>query len=411
MWGEQVKNKAVKIFMVLIVAVVAIFGTVAIVNSSKNGWEPSVKETKEPKTKKAAPVAAVSDETVTAEKKEPVKISMLSVGDNLIHDGIYEQAKNGGYDFSYAYKNIASTVEKADLATINQETIIAKSYEPSGYPLFNSPQEVGEEVKKIGFDVVNLANNHMLDKGAKGLSEAIDFWNNIGGITMTGAYKDENDMNRLEYIEKDGIKIGLVGITRYTNGLSLPKDSALKIIYTSDEDTIKSKIQKAKAECDIVLVNVHWGEEYTTTPNNDQRELASKMASWGADVIIGHHPHVIQPVEWIDNGNSTKTLVAYSLGNFISQQNTASRVIGGMLHYDLTKDYDTGKTTVDNVVFEPIVTHYVRGSHDAQIYPLSQYTDSLAKAQASRLKQNDFSIKYINDFVGKVIDKQFLNQA
>ena len=103
----------------------------------------------------------------------------------------------------------------------------------------------------------------MLDKGAKGLSEAIDFWNNIGGITMTGAYKDENDMNRLEYIEKDGIKIGLVGITRYTNGLSLPKDSALKIIYTSDEDTIKSKIQKAKAECDIVLVNVHWGEEYT----------------------------------------------------------------------------------------------------------------------------------------------------
>lgn len=324
MWGEQVKNKAVKIFMVLIVAVVAIFGTVAIVNSSKNGWEPSVKETKEPKTKKAAPVAAVSDETVTAEKKEPVKISMLSVGDNLIHDGIYEQAKkrskNGGYDFSYAYKNIASTVEKADLATINQETIIAKSYEPSGYPLFNSPQEVGEEVKKIGFDVVNLANNHMLDKGAKGLSEAIDFWNNIGGITMTGAYKDENDMNRLEYIEKDGIKIGLVGITRYTNGLSLPKDSALKIIYTSDEDTIKSKIQKAKAECDIVLVNVHWGEEYTTTPNNDQRELASKMASWGADVIIGHHPHVIQPVEWIDNGNGTKTLVAYSLGNFISQQ-------------------------------------------------------------------------------------------
>ena len=169
-------------------------------------------------------------------------------------------------------------MEKADLATINQETIIAKSYEPSGYPLFNSPQEVGEEVKKIGFDVVNLANNHMLDKGAKGLSEAIDFWNNIGGITMTGAYKDENDMNRLEYIEKDGIKIGLVGITRYTNGLSLPKDSALKIIYTSDEDTIKSKIQKAKAECDIVLVNVHWGEEYTTTPNNDQRELASTMA-------------------------------------------------------------------------------------------------------------------------------------
>ena len=375
------KNKAVKIFMVLIVVVVAIFGTVAIVNSSKNGWEPSVKETKEPKTKKAAPVAAVSDETVTAEKKEPVKISMLSVGDNLIHDGIYEQAKkrskNGGYDFSYAYKNIASTVEKADLATINQETIIAKSYEPSGYPLFNSPQEVGEEVKKIGFDVVNLANNHMLDKGAKGLSEAIDFWNNIGGITMTGAYKDENDMNRLEYIEKDGIKIGLVGITRYTNGLSLPKDSALKIIYTSDEDTIKSKIQKAKAECDIVLVNVHWGEEYTTTPNNDQRELASKMASWGADVIIGHHPHVIQPVEWIDNGNGTKTLVAYSLGNFISGQNKAETIVEGMLQVTLTRD-ETGTVTVENPGVMPLVCTSSK-FRSYRVIPLDDYTQAMAK--------------------------------
>ena len=158
----------------------------------------------------------------------------------------------------------------------------------------------------------------MLDKTAKGLTEAIDFWDAADGITRTGAYKDKADLDRVEYIEKNGIKIGLVGITQYLNGLSLPKDSPLQIILTGDEATIERKIKAAKAECDVVLVNVHWGAEYTTTPSQEQKNLAKKMASWGANVIIGHHPHVLQPMEWIDNADGTRTLVAYSLGNFIS---------------------------------------------------------------------------------------------
>lgn len=398
------KNKAVKIFLSVILAIVIVFGAVAIINSVKKG-----NDTQE------AISPAVSDgakETTTAETKQPVTLSVVSVGDNLIHDGIYEQAKkraNGnGYDFSFAYKRIADTISNADIATINQETIIAKSYQPSGYPLFNSPEEVGAEIKNIGFDVVNMANNHMIDKTSKGLAEAIDYWSSQDGIVKTGAYKNTDEMNAVEYIEKDGIKIGLIGITRYTNGLSLPKDSELKIIYTADEDIIKSKIEAAKKECDLVMVNVHWGNEYTTEPIDDQKNLAKKMADWGADIIIGHHPHVIEPVEWIDNANGDRTLVAYSLGNFISQQNTAARVIGGMLHYDITKDFSNNQITVSNVVFEPIVTHYVSGSHDVQIYPLSQYTDKLAKAQSGRIKQSDFSVEYINNFVEKVIDKEFL---
>ena len=158
----------------------------------------------------------------------------------------------------------------------------------------------------------------------------------------------------------------------------------------------------------MVLVNVHWGSEYTTTPSQDQRNLAKKMADWGANVIIGHHPHVLQPVEWIETGDGTRTLVAYSLGNFISQQNTAARVIGGMLRYDITKDFETDKVTVSNVRFETIVTHYVSGSHDVQIYPLSQYSDALAKKQAARIKQADFSVAYIENFVKEVIPEEFL---
>lgn len=406
-------NKAVKVFLSIILALVVVIGGVAVGLTLKNGRQ-EIKPV-------AAPVFGKADKDETAlsevpteaptETKAPITLRMLSVGDNLIHDGIYEQAKKraggNGYDFSYCYARVKDTIASADVATINQETIVAKSYEPSGYPLFNSPQELGQTVVDTGFDVVNLANNHMLDKTSKGLAEAIDFWD-ATGLARTGAYKDTQDLESVEYIEKNGLKIGLIGITQYTNGLVLPGDSPLKYILTSDEATIERKIKAAKAQCDVVLVNVHWGSEYTTTPAQEQRNLAKKMADWGANVIIGHHPHVLQPVEWIENSDGTRTLVAYSLGNFISQQNTAARVIGGMLHYDITKDFETGKVTVSNVRFETIVTHYVSGSHDVQIYPLSAYSDTLAKKQAARIKQSDFSVAYIENFVKEVIPEEFL---
>lgn len=409
-------NKAVKVFLSVILALVLVIGGVAVGATLKNGRQPieSVNAPVFGKTDKNPDKPDTPSETPTeapTAQKPTVTLNMLSVGDNLIHDGIYQQAQKraggNGYDFSYCYARVKDTVSAADIATINQETIVAKSYAPSGYPLFNSPQELGQTVVDTGFDVVSLANNHMLDKTSKGLAEAIDFWD-ATGLVRTGAYKDTEDLNRVEYIEKNGLKIGLVGITQYTNGLSLPSDSPLKYILTSDEATIERKIKAAKAQCDVVLVNVHWGSEYTTTPAQEQRNLAKKMADWGANVIIGHHPHVLQPVEWIETGDGTRTLVAYSLGNFISQQNTAARVIGGMLHYDITKDFGTGKVTVSNVRFETIVTHYVNGSHDVQIYPLSQYSDTLAKKQAARIKQADFSVAYIEDFVEKVIPAEFL---
>ncbi|MGN0561376.1 MAG: CapA family protein [Candidatus Fimenecus sp.] len=407
-------NKAVKVFLSVILALVVVIGGVAIGLTLKNGRQ-EIKPVAAPVFGKADKDEDTPSEVPTeapTETKAPVTLRMLSVGDNLIHDGIYEQAKKraggNGYDFSFCYARVKDTIAAADVATINQETIVAKSYEPSGYPLFNSPQELGQAVVDTGFDVVNLANNHMLDKTSKGLAEAIDFWD-ATGLARTGAYKDTQDLESVEYIEKNGLKIGLIGITQYTNGLTLPSDSPLKYILTSDEATIERKIKAAKAQCDVVLVNVHWGSEYTTTPAQEQRNLAKKMADWGANVIIGHHPHVLQPVEWIENSDGTRTLVAYSLGNFISQQNTAARVIGGMLHYDITKDFETGKVTVSNVRFETIVTHYVSGSHDVQVYPLSAYSDTLAKKQAARIKQSDFSVAYIENFVKEVIPEEFLS--
>ena len=166
----------------------------------------------------------------------------------------------------------------------------------------------------------------------------------------------------------------------------------------------------------LLLVNkpaglvVHEDESQTpdTLIGRILRYLAEKMTDWGVDIVIGHHPHVLQPIETRTTADGRQALIAYSLGNFISQQNTAARVIGGMLHYDMTIDPQSGSVTVGNVKFETIVTHYVNGSHDVQIYPLSEYTDALAKRQASRIKQSDFSVAYIEDFVSGVIDAEFL---
>lgn len=396
----DVKNKSLKMILaaaVTIIVALGIFLTVRFVGG--NEPQPQVNTTSE-------------NTEASTEARVPKTLKMLSVGDNLIHNGIYEQAQaragGNGYDFSFAYKNVASAIKEADIATLNQETVIAEGYKPSSYPMFNSPKELGDEMVKIGFDVVNLATNHMLDKTTKGLIQAMDYWDTKEGVVRTGAYRNEEELNKVEFIEKDGLKIGLVGVTQHTNGIKLPTDTAVKIIYTDNEEAIKAKIEAAKKECDVVLVNAHWGEEYTNVPTDLQRNLAKKMADWGADVIIGHHPHVIQPVEWIEKDDGSRTLVAYSLGNFISQQNRAPRMIGGMLRYDLTKDFASGKVTISNVSFETIVTHFVNNKHDIQIYRLSQYNDTLAKAQASRLKQSDFSMKYINDYVNRVIDSEFL---
>ena len=403
------KNRYAKAFFAAILIIVLAFGTVVAITTHDNKQAVPVVGTVENVNNDKSDKKGKKEKTT---EKTTVSVDFLSVGDNLIHDGIYEQAKkragSNGYDFSYCYENIADDVKNADIATINQETIISSSNEPSGYPLFNSPNEVGDEIAKIGFDIVAMANNHMLDKGAKGLQEAIDFWDGKSGITRTGAYKNTEDLNRVEYVEKNGMKIGLVAATQYTNGLSLPSGSELKIIYTSQEDVIERKIKAAKEQRDIVLVNVHWGNEYETEPTQGQRELARKMSAWGADVIIGHHPHVLQPIELIGREDGSKTLVVYSLGNFISQQNAPLRVLGGMVKYRVTKDKQTNAVTIDNVTLVPIVTHYVRGSDDVKIYKLSQYTDELASRQASRLKCSDLSVNYFKTELSKIISESFL---
>ena len=392
-------NKKMTIFLAVIMVLDVI--SLGVIFFTRNSARPDISADASPGTE---------SQSVTEQQEVFSRVSFVAVGDNLIHDTVYEQAAarvSDGYDFSYDYEKIADKIAAPDVAILNQETIISTEHNVSSYPMFNSPVEVGEEMLKIGFDVFNIATNHSLDCGEKGLISAINFWKSKNAIT-TGAYLNSDDMANIPMNEVNGVKIAYLGFTESTNGLSLPDDTEVILVQAKDESLLQQQIAKAKETADVVIVNAHWGEEYTHEPNDNQRSLAQKLASWGADVIIGTHPHVIQPVEYIVNSDGRKTLVAYSLGNFISAQNRGPRMLGGMLNFEVVKNNATGDIALENVKFSGVVTHYGYGYSNIRVYPLEDYTQELASKHGVLSKTSDFSLQYLYDILNDVIDKQFL---
>ncbi len=325
------------------------------------------------------------------------KVTLLAVGDNLIHDAIYKQANaqagGEGYDFSSCYENLADTISSADIAIINQETIIDPSKNPSTYPCFNSPPQLAEHMLDIGFDVFNLANNHTLDRGSDSLKNCLEFWAEKDAVTV-GAYKNSDSSHQVATITKNGIVFGFLGATETTNGLKLAPDAESVLVLGQNEEFLEQKVKKADKLCDIVVVNIHWGVEYTHTPTARQRELAEKLTSWGADIIIGHHPHVIQPVEYHTALNGNTSLVFYSLGNFISAQNRAPRMLGGMAKIELVKDFTDFSTKIESVELDGVITHYDTPFKNIRTYLYDQYTPELAKKHGVGVNDT-FNYNYI----------------
>lgn len=256
----------------------------------------------------------------------PSRATLLAVGDNLIHDVIYWQAQaraaDGGYDFLPVYSAVSQEIADADLAFINQETPITASRLPSSYPLFNSPPQLAQNLAALGFDIVNPANNHMLDQGIEGLTETEQALreNNIPAITGTDG--------AVPVLEREGISFSFTGFTEHTNGILLPQGQEEKITYTDQPERMQQQVKEAAQIADVAVVSVHWGQENSTTPTPAQRELAQQLADWGADIIIGTHPHVLQPVEQLTAADGRQVWVLYSLGNFVSAQADRPNLVG-----------------------------------------------------------------------------------
>lgn len=311
------------------------------------------------------------------------RVSFVAVGDNLMHKSLIDSAYNGkSYDFMSYYQNVKSDIEKADLSFVNQETILGgKDLGYSGYPLFNTPDEMAETLHDVGFDVVNGATNHAFDMKEKGIKHSLDVFQNYQDMAYIGLYQSQDDYEHITVINKNHIRIAFLSYNQYTNGNSVPHHYTY---HSFDKEQMKNDIEKAKEVSDVIVVSCHWGKEYDIQPNAFQKEYAQFLADQGVDVIIGTHSHTLQPIEWIEGENGHKTLVAYSLGNFISGMTEKETQLGGMLSFDFVKDDD--KVQIENVTLTPLVNHYnvknkkqlLSTRYGFTVYRLKDYTEELA---------------------------------
>lgn len=312
------------------------------------------------------------------EKKETwidkeYNLSLIMAGDALIHGAVYMDAYIGDnkYDFSEMFTYIKPIIKDYDLAFYNQETIIGgKDLGLSTYPRFNSPDEIGDTMVDMGFNLVALANNHTLDRGERAILYSSDYWRKKDVMTA-GSYDSFENRNRVNIKTKNNISYSLLSYTMSTNGLNAPTGKEY-LVNTYNREQVKQDVERIKDKVDILMVSMHWGNEYTHKPTDTQKEVAQYLASLGVDIIIGHHPHVVQPIEFIDD-----TLVIYSLGNFISAQNRLPRLIGMLASVDIKKKVTKNETNImlDNVKVDLIYTHY-NGFRNFKVIPFTKLTDS-----------------------------------
>lgn len=305
-------------------------------------------------------------------------ISIFALGDNLLHMPVINSGKqnDGTYEYSHLFELLQPNIKNADIAVIGQETVFGgEKFGYSGYPLFNSPSDMGKTLVSEGFDVVLHASNHVLDKWAEGIENTLAFWKGYPDITVLGINDSEEDKQSIDIKEVKGARIALLNYTYGTNGLVLPRGKEYLVNYI-DENKMQTDIVYAEENTDFTIAFMHWGTEYSIKPDDFQKNLAQKMCEWGVDLIIGSHPHVIEPVEWIESENGNRMLVYYSLGNFVSRQKEARNLLGGAA--DVKLKFDGEKVTIEDYAFVPIVTHYDTTYTRFAVYPLNLYTDEMA---------------------------------
>lgn len=316
----------------------------------------------------------------------PRQVTLLAVGDDLVHGSTLNGGlqEDGTYDFNGFYRHLKDEISAADIAIINQETILGGAeFGYSGYPRFNTPDAMGDAIVNAGFDVVLHATNHTMDKGAKAIENCISFWKTEHPeITLLGIYDSPEAQNTITVVEKNGIRIAMLNYTYSLNGIPLPqeKNYLVTLLTWENRNYIRSQIRQAKELSDFVIVFPHWGTEYVYEPDKDQLFWTTVFAEEGVDLVIGAHPHVLEPVEWKTRPDGGKMLVFYSLGNFISGQIEAPRLLGGMAEVTLTED-ENGRIRITESAVIPTVTHYsdVVGDGTYSTYRLSEYTEDLLR--------------------------------
>jgi len=351
----KLKKSVYLFFIIIIILIIGI--VIILLNQNEKNVEKSKENEKETTNK------------VVEELPKEKRMSIIAVGDILIHESVYKDSlkEDGTYDFHYMFTDIEPIIKKYDLKFCNQESLIGgKALGISGYPSFNSPDEIGDELVNLGFNLISLANNHTLDKGEDAVLYSNSYWKSKNIITA-GSYSSVDERNEIKVYEQNGIKYAFFAYT--TNSNARVKKDYLLNMYSADK--VKRDIESIKDQVDVILVSMHWGNENTNIPTSNQRQIAEYLSSLGVNIIIGHHPHVVQPVERINN-----TIVIYSLGNFISNQLSLRLNNGIGLMYGIDIVVDDSGVRYENE-YKELVLAYSEKSTNFKVIPFSKLNNDL----------------------------------
>jgi poly-gamma-glutamate synthesis protein (capsule biosynthesis protein) len=304
--------------------------------------------------------------TEIEEKPRQYNLTLVAAGDNLFHETIINSYRqNDNYNFDPIYSEIRSVIVNADLAFINQENVMAgEQFGYSGYPTFNTPQSLAKTLAQNGFDIVNIANNHTMDMGRAGLYATLDLLDEIKEFTVIGARKS-GESHRI--VTKNNITLGFLSYTYGLNGFTLPAGEP-NLVSLINREKMSQEINILRTLCDFLIVSMHWGEEYMLEAGTAQKSLAEFLAQHNVDLIIGHHPHVLQPVSSLDRPDGKKMLCFYSLGNFVSNQREKERILGALMLVTFTKEGE--ELSISDSGLIPVICHFEIGYVNTKVYPL-----------------------------------------
>lgn len=351
-------------------------------------------ETSEPETE----VQKTKKSTGTEERNS---ITLVMVGDMLMHTPVNKTGvmEDGSIDFSHLFTHTKDMIEGADLALVNQEVILGgEELGISGYPAFNTYQELGDDLVEAGYDVVLHATNHALDKGKKGVLSCLSYWDNSHPeIAVLGIQDTAEEQREIYVYEKNGIRIAILNYTYGTNGIPLPEDMPFAV-NLMDKEKMAEDIARAKGMADFVVVCPHWGTEYVLEETDYQRNYAEFMLDCGVDLVVGTHPHVIEPVEMFTDENGNEMLVYYSLGNYVNctsseTEDIGQRMLGAMAEVTIAKD-ESGEVYISEYGAQPLVTYVSADQEEIAVYPLEDFTDEMAKSSYTVKFDTDFSKAY-----------------
>ena len=327
--------------------------------------------------------AAMKEQQKTeAAATETTTASVIAVGDNLYHQSLIDAgaSEDGNWNYDKIYTHILDAIKDADVKMIDQETVFTTDHDSvSSYPSFATPTEVGDAIIKAGFNVVESANNHIDDFGEGFLNDTLNFWKTkYPDVTLLGIHDSQEDSDTVKIREVNGIKIAFLDYTYGTNvGGIEGKDYMIDMIR---KEKITTMIQKAKKQADCIIFVAHWGTEDEAMPNEYEKQWAAYLMEQGVNVIIGGHPHVLQPYGRLTDDKGNETVVFYSLGNFVSTQQKLEELLGGMAKFTIQKTVQNGKTSIQILTptVEPLVMHYNSEAGEFGPYMLSDYTEELA---------------------------------